>query len=81
MSTPKTKYLKGFPTELYEGTFCGNPLSHFPSHSVYSESRGQRNLLYIESKLSGYAPPRQTCCTHQVQTLVTKLQESRNQSA
>ncbi len=64
-----------FPTKLYEETRCGEPQSLYPSHGVYSETRKQRNYLYTLSKRLDYDPPSQTCCHHQVASLVKALSQ------
>ena len=55
-----------FPQDLYEDTYCEHPLALYPTHSVHSETSGQRSYLSILAKNRGYEPPRQTCCSHHV---------------
>ncbi len=70
--TAKT-VLPRFPNDLQIDTRCGHHLSPYPTHSVHSETRKQRNLMQRLAKLNGYQPPRQTCCSHQITTLARTL--------
>ena len=66
--------LTTFPEDVYYDTYCGARRSLYKSHGVYSESRSQRNLLYVKARSLGYEPPRQTCCHHQVTALLKALE-------
>ena len=66
--------LKPFPQDLYEDTYCEHRLALYPTHSVYSETRKQRGYLSVLAKNRGYQPPRQTCCSHQVTSLIEIIQ-------
>ena len=63
-----------FPTDLYEDTRCSYPLALYPSHAVYSETQKQRNYLGALARNRGYQPPLQTCCGHQVKSLIEIIQ-------
>ncbi len=70
-----------FPANLHEDTRCGEPQSLFTSHGVYSETKRQRGYLYNLSKRNGWLAPSQTCCHHQVQSLVKILRHRIIESA
>ena len=74
-TTVKLKTLTRFPNDLQLFTRCGEKDSLYATHSVYGETRKQRNMISGLSKTRGYDPPRQTCCSHQISSLARLLSQ------
>jgi hypothetical protein len=70
--------LDTFPNNTYLDTRCSYPKAVFPHHSTHSATNKQTRYLAVVAKKYGYKPPRQTCCSNHVGSLIHALTGKRD---